>query len=337
MSSNRHIVDRALPSRSMLKFYFPTPGESKIVVDLPFFQNIKISESKRARYDTHSLLSRSSNLYTYLGAESRRFKLEFSMSLPHMEEEHPGLNFDQYINAPVVGKNTEEEKRRFFEPSIPPTSRKGTAFKHGLDYTANLARESARQVVQSDWFKNSIPPEDRQVFYSTYNLEDQEDRSGPGTVSPLKSAVGDFLPIPSSDLSQALQFSYNVDERTMKRLKTVDMIVYWVNIVRASMLNNALDTSLGPPIVRIRHGVMYQDVACICTDYSIKHDESAGHDIRTLLPRMLNVSMTLEEVRAGDFGEFDPNDQVKKDNLAGWESVLMTDWNSTDPGSANLR
>ena len=76
---------------------------------------------------------------------------------------------------------------------------------------------------------------------------------------------------------------------------------------------------------------MYQDVPCICTGYTIGIEEKAGYDLQTLMPRRLKISMNLEENRTGDFGNFEQNNPVKKDNLAGWESVL-TGPQTTDPG-----
>lgn len=337
--TNRHIVNRALPQRSMLKFYFPVPIEGsdrRYVIDLPFFENISVSESKRARYAKHSLLARSSDLYSYMGADSRKLKVDFNISLPHLEEEHPEINFDEIIHAPIMD-NVEEEKRRFREPFKPRSSRSGQAFERAFEYTSAMARESARQVLQSDWFNNAIPEEDKQIFYSTYGLTSPEDRSGPDLIEPLQSTLGQVFPVPSTDLSKALQFSYDVDERTLRRLKTIDLIIYWVNVVRSSVINHAKTPVFGPPIVRLRHGIMFQDIPCVCTDYRVSYDESAGHDLKTLLPRRIKISMNLEEVRTGDFGDFDPNQQVAKDNLAGWESVILEEANSTDPGVGGLR
>lgn len=337
--TNRHIVNRALPQRSMLKFYFPVPvvdSNRNYVIDLPFFENISVKESKKARYAKHSLLARSSDLYSYMGADSRKLSLDFSISLPHLDEEHPEINYDQVIHAPSM-ENVEQEKRRFLEPFTPPSSRQGQAFEKAFEYTSAMARESARQVLLSDWFSNSIPEEDKQIFYSTYGLQSAEDRNVPDFIEPLKSTIGQVFPVPSTDLSKALQFTYDVDEKTLRRLKTIDLIIYWVNVVRSSVINNAKSPTFGPPIVRLRHGIMYQDVPCIVTDYRISHEEAAGYDLQTLLPRKINISMNLEEVRTGDFGDFDPNNQISKDNLAGWESVILEEANSLDPGSGGLR
>ena len=98
--TNRHIVDRALPNRTKLMFYFPIPakGADYYVVALPFFENVVIREKKKARYQKYSLISRSSNLYSYLGADSRQIDLSFNITLPHILEEHPDVNLDSYIN-----------------------------------------------------------------------------------------------------------------------------------------------------------------------------------------------------------------------------------------------
>ena len=218
--TNRHIVNRALPQRSMLKFYFPVPvvdSNRHYVVDLPFFENISVKVIKRARYAKNSLLSRSSDLYSYMGADSRKLVVDFSISLPHIDEEHPEINFDQVIHAPAT-ENAAEEKRKFLEPFQPPSSRQGQAFEKAFEYTSAMARESARQVLLSDWFNNAIPEADRQIFYTTYGLESAEDRNVPDFVEPLKTTIGQVFPVPSTDLSKALQFTYDVDERTLRRL-----------------------------------------------------------------------------------------------------------------------
>ena len=80
-------IDRQLPERSKLVFYFPNPDESEskfTTVELPFFENIVVSESKRARYVTYKPLSRHSDIYGYTGADSRKFSLEFSLKLPFL-------------------------------------------------------------------------------------------------------------------------------------------------------------------------------------------------------------------------------------------------------------
>ena len=81
----------------------------------------------------------------------------------------------------------------------------------------------------------------------------------------------------------------------------------------------------------MNHGLLYQDIPCICTDYRVDWDERAGYDLETLLPRKLNIKLNLEEFRTGNFKAFDPNEIIERDNLAGWESVISEGQN-LDPG-----
>jgi hypothetical protein len=116
------------------------------------------------------------------------------------------------------------------------------------------------------------------------------------------------------------------------KFKVIDLIMYWLNIIRSSNVNHAKNPTIGPPIVRLSHGIMYQDVPCICTDFTISNEEIAGYDVDTLLPRIIKVEMKLEEVRTGDFGTGSNNYYITKDNLKGWESVLSDKTQSMDPG-----
>ena len=118
-------------------------------------------------------------------------------------------------------------------------------------------------------------------------------------------------------------------------MKTIDVLVYWINLIRASVVNNSKNPIYGPPVLRLRHGIMFQDIPCICQSYSIDWDEKAGYDLYTLLPRRLNISLKLEELRTGDFGNFDHTKVISKDNLAGWEAV-MTEPFSMEPGYNTL-
>lgn len=112
----------------------------------------------------------------------------------------------------------------------------------------------------------------------------------------------------------------------------IDQTLYWINIIRSCVSNNTQNPLYGPPVIRINHGIMYQNVPCICTDYSLKFNEAAGYDIDTLMPLQTQVTMQLEELRTGDFGDFDPKgNPIQRDNLAGWEAVI-SQGGSMDPG-----
>ena len=119
----------------------------------------------------------------------------------------------------------------------------------------------------------------------------------------------------------------NSDTRDLD--KTLDLIYYWINLVRGSVLNNSTNTLYGPPIVRLTHGPMYNNVPCLVEDYSVSIEEEAGYDVQTLTPKRVQVTMSLVESRTGNFGEYVPGTITDGDNLTGWESII--DNNSIDP------
>jgi hypothetical protein len=111
-----------------------------------------------------------------------------------------------------------------------------------------------------------------------------------------------------------------VDTSILK--KAVNRVLFWVGAARSTVLNNATNTSLGPPTVYLMHGSMYRNIPCICTSVSVKLKENYGYELLSLTPRLIEISMDLSENRVGDFGKFEPFDQIKGNNIAGWEAII---------------
>ncbi len=326
---NRHLVDRKLPERAKLMFYFPVPtkGSDYYVVELPFFENVSIKETKKARYQKYSLISRSSNLHSYLGADSRTLNVSFNMTMPHIVDLHPGLTLEKYINYQGDKDNVDAEREKFKKPYKGDSSTKGMAFQLGTNYTKTLATESAKQVLNSDWALQGMTSQEHAEFSQSYGIV-------PTNISPFVTnrtvVEEDPTIVPIKPIV--------IDDNQQKQLKyrIIDLIIYWTNIVRSSVVNYSKNPIYGPPIIRLRHGILYQDIPCICTSYSIDYNEAAGYDMDTLLPRQLKINLKLEEIRTGDFGEFDTTSIIKKDNLAGWEAVVLGDTHSMDPGYGGI-
>ena len=341
--ANRHIIDRKLPERSKLMFYFPVPtkGSDYYVVEMPFFENIKIMESKKARYQKYSLISRSSNLYSYLGADSRVLNLSFNMTMPHIMDDNSGLTIDQFVNYQEKD-NLDTEKKRFKEPYKAPVIQ-GMAFQLGNHYTKELAFASAKQVLLNNKIAGSIDLIDQidmDTKYGGLSLEEEDSANNQRAKTAVAKGAQEtqlYAGYANQDKAQEKAKKAMEDNETMElHYRIIDLITYWTNIIRSSVVNNASNPLYGPPTIRLRHGILYQDIPCICTDYSISYNEEAGYDINTLLPRQLKVTMKLEEIRTGDFGSFDTNNVISQDNLAGWEAVVLGDTHSMDPGSGGL-
>lgn len=342
--SNRHIINRHLPERSKLMFYFPVPakGADHYVVELPFFENVKIKESKKARYQKYSLISRSSNLYSYLGAESRTLSLSFKMTMPHILDQHPGITFDQYVHYQTDKDNMEAEKKLFKEPYKAEDGPMGMAFQLGTKYTQDLAKDSAKSVLLDGSITGALNEMDKHFIQSRYGISESSLNKVNFTANVIKNVVSNPLNIfnatdnlvnAAAATEEQAKLEIENNQNLQLKYRIIDLIIYWTNIIRSSVVNYSKNPIYGPPVIRLRHGILYQDIPCICTDYSIDYNEAAGYDINTLLPRQLKITMKLEEIRTGDFEEFDTIDIIKKDNLAGWEAVVLGDTHSMDPGS----
>jgi hypothetical protein len=348
-TTSQPIVDRKLPQRSFLKFYFPLPERGAngryYVVNLPFYENISIRESKKARYQRYSLISRSSNLYTYMGADSRVLSVDFNITLPHLLDLHPEakqLTDFTFVSDDIANK--QKEKDRFKSPAKASTGAGGAsvAFKLGNFYTKEQVAGSLNEVFKSNWYRNSNLV-DKQLLISRYkDAMDAEAFKYLGIDFFNFFADIEKLRITSSSKdvatltfrSELERADRTIDEATLLKYKMIDLVIYWTNIIRSSVVNNSENPMYGPPLLRLRHGIMYQDIPCICTDYTIEANENAGYDVDTLLPRQLKVSLKLEELRTGSFGKFDPTSSniIERDNLAGWEAVVLGPTTSMDPG-----
>ena len=112
--------------------------------------------------------------------------------------------------------------------------------------------------------------------------------------------------------------------------ETTQIIMYWVNLIRSSVLNNVEDPTLPPPLIRLTHGTMYRNIPCICHSYNISHIENAGYERASFLPRRIKVSMDLSEVRLNQYIKYGTVAPTKiTDNLRGWESIIKGE--SLDP------
>jgi hypothetical protein len=256
-----------------------------------------------------------------LGADSRQLNLSFNMTLPHIMEDHGEINLDKYVNYVSADKsNLLEERRKFREPYRTSPPPKSMAFVLGTNYTKDLATDSAKQVL--------LGLQENEQTHGTYAFEKQFGDTGLNLSLKDLDYVDNSPDIPDAKLIE--------DPVFLARSRIIDIIIYWTNLIRASVVNYSKNPIYGPPIIRLVHGILYQNIPCICTNYSIDFNEAAGYDLLTLLPRQLKINMKLEEIRTGDFGEFDPADVIKRDNLTGWEAVLTDEGHSMDPGYQGL-
>ena len=112
----------------------------------------------------------------------------------------------------------------------------------------------------------------------------------------------------------------------------IDATYVWVNLIRGSVLNNSTNTTQGPPIVRLQHGPMYNNVPFIVSDYSINIQDEVGYEVETLTPKGLEITMTLKEFRTN--GSFEQSQIESGDHVCGWEAII--EGNNMDPYNGDI-
>lgn len=309
---NQKIKNRFLPERSYLYYKYPQAGaEKSIEFYFPLLENIDISESQRSNLGTYELLGRNSNLYSFHGAKSREFNLRFNMTLPNILDymtnvglsERFSPNFRYFYEDKSVRQNLfiEGRPRAIQSFSISTYySRANIKYQNLQPYEPPNFAEELRGLLQ----KITNPQ-------SLFQLND-------GTTVDIAPEDSGFISIIKSTLSPS-----NKAKLPSKTIEdAVNYFMLLINVIRTSTINNSSNTSLGPPTIYINHGTMYNNIPCVCTNFSIKINQNTGYDLISMSPRQVEISMNLSENRVGDFGSFVPFDLIKGENSTGWESVI---------------
>lgn len=291
--------NQRLEDRSYLVFEFPWQKDIRRY-RIPFFENPIIAEDNKARLVTYNPVSRPGSLFSYAGAESRSLKLEFKLTMDHVRALMPA-SLGRFATQGQMDNKAAEQKR-FFDKLINPINQYSTG------EISNTMVAEAPSITGTQGLHESILN-----FRSNIDLFDklyQKFTADELIESKINANAG---------AATILKQSGNLDD---VYIKTIGTILFWINLVRSSVLNNSEDPVYGPPIIRLYHGALYQGIPCICQSYAIDHEADAGYEERTLIPRVMKITMDLVETRSGDFTKFEPNKIVKEDNIVGWEAVI---------------
>ena len=97
-----------------------------------------------------------------------------------------------------------------------------------------------------------------------------------------------------------------------------------VDKVRSSVVGSVAqkgNTVKAPPVVFLQFGTMYHREPFIVRNYSINYGGEAGYDINTMLPRVMNIQLSLESYSQT---EEIPGGLQSKDRSTpeGWDTIL---------------
>jgi len=295
-NDNYSKVDTKLEEHGRLMFVFPNPdGGPSFYRSCPFFQNPTIKESQAASLVQYQPIGRAGQLFGYSGAQSRTFDVSFKITLPLLIQLSQSISPEN--NRPAELSKAEQAQSFFIDGG-----------------SEALFEEEIKKTTFGAY---------RESFMNQFGFF-LEGKFHPNAFGgqQLKEMYGDSLGFPG------------IDESTSKTyIDVINLMLYWATLIRSSVSTYAPNPSVGPPIVRLSFGIMYQDIPTIATKYSISVDDSVGYDVMSLMPRQYNVTLNLSEVRESRTDGFEAGNPITRDQLVGWEQVIgRTSRKTTDPG-----
>lgn len=182
-----------------------------------------------------------------------------------------------------------------------------------------LPKKSLTSITKQDYFVNSKydfeSEKKHEVSLNDY-ISKFDERSRPS--ASLLSELGISIE----------EFNSDMYSNTGIRKRALWQVLYCINLIRTSVMTHSKRSYLGPPIARLSHGILYDNVPCIVENYNIAHDEPSGYDKETLLPNVLKVRMDLTEVRIRG-RNFSPKESG--DFVPGWDSIVEDGFSTIDP------
>lgn len=301
MAISQEVVDPKIEDRSKLQFRYINQGQTYFRT-LRFLENVSVNEKQSSRLAEYNPIGRAGSLFTYLGADSRAIDLSFNITLPNV------LEHAKYVDEQLAAQKTQEQMKQDYI--------KGAASVGPIGGFLGAAQAFATTAIseQDQWLgiPSNIVREEIEKYSSL--LSDQERLLHFQSNRAFDVNI-DFNNILDIDVT----VTPNPDDI---RIKAIRKIAEWTSMIRSSVLNNASNPTEGPPIVHLSHGLMYRDIPCVVTNYSISNDTLAGYDKKTLLPRIIQVQMNLKEIRPSDGSKY---------GIRGWESMLQSPAIGMDP------
>ena len=304
MAISQEVIEPKLEERSKLQFRYVNQGNTYFRT-LRFIENVSVDERQSSRLAEYNPVGRSGSLFSYLGATSRELTVNFNITLPNI------LEHGNYFDEQLCAQKTQEQMKEAYL--------KGSGGFGPVGRFLGAAQAFATTAIseQDQWL--GVPSTIVQEEMAKYAdlLSDREKLVKFQSNRAFDVSFNSFTGL--GNLDDLVDVTPASDE---VRIKAIRKIAEWTSLIRSSVLNNASNPTEGPPIIHLTHGLMYRDIPCIATSYNIVHDGNAGYDKKTLLPRIISVSMTLKEIRPSDNSKY---------RLRGWESMLGSPSQGMDP------
>ena len=274
-------INTVLEERSYLDFYFPNEniGRRRVL----FFENPKITEQRSPRYAKKNIVGRNEPARLWTGSDARKVKITFTYTLPHVE-----MFFKMMGSLPAGFANAEQI-----------TSQADTL--NGTEpvlSTLNDWRTFTAMTVDT-FFGTSF---ETNTAGGTLSIKNPSQK-GPRMYTDSREVDGFGVnTTPKANFMQGLINAWSTDAEPLSNSNAVATFYtqFVIDTLRASVIGDTINsgsTPVGPPIVRFRHGTLFNEAPFIITSMNVDYTTESGVEVRTLLPRQVKFTLSLEEFR----------------------------------------
>ena len=270
--------------RGLMKGFGDDPFATETSFKLPFFENPKISESRSAVYASHTIVNQNEPYRLWTSAKPTKLSLSFSITLPHLMSfatEHMKNIYTRITSTTTFKEevfNYIEKHTQSLDPYIPPmdVSSLSNYEKDRYELTHTILRDVLFEVAGTTKGLSNPTFRSQAIIYSLY------------IINLIRSSV-----IGSSNMS-AEHFDVTTIENYTSNAPALGVWDLTQGMQINSYTRNISTQYLPPPVIYLTHGATYQKAPFIATGYTINFDGKKGYEELSLLPRVINIKLTLE-------------------------------------------
>ena len=305
-------LNSVLEERSYIDFYFPNLNAGKAGRRrVAFFENPRIKEDRSARYSAQNIVARNEPARLFTGADARKVSVQFTYTLPHVD-----YFFKMCNDAALAGFSMTYPVSQTDEIGLSNRPRgAGPGFVNGykdfvkryLDKTFGTSFEVVTSPAQvgvgistglSVGSFGLLQVDPQKIGILSFR---NDGTSGPRAYEPTRQESKPGYGNPRTSTHEERLFrsiSNNQQDLDMPTMMAVYYTLFVIDTIRASVIGDTLKAGpAGPPIVRFRHGAVFNEAPFIVRSYSVDYPSDKGYEYRTLLPRQIRFSLNLEEFR----------------------------------------
>ena len=273
-------MDQVLETRGYLEVEYATR-----TMRIPFFENPKITESRKSTYARSPVLNRNEPWRLWTGADAKTLNISFNFTLPHLQH-----FWKSVMNAVIFGAFHELSNNRIkvlleYLKDVKGEYQDANGHLKGVFGDVIGSVSPARKGSQGEWGGQPGAFEDA---FDMGIFKELEGTTQNHYLTAFRSLAEKEA---QSDTTPAAWVLFLFD--FIRGLVLGGPSSPWVPSSEPSFIT-------GPPIVRLYFGALYHGEKFVTTSYKFAFDDKAGYDNLTLLPRVSKLQLQLQSFNQGN-------------------------------------